>query len=173
MDGVATGVMTGVALYSPYKEFPEQLWFRLQPPVKVRSADRPSPGVMKMYEVVHGIHTVSFSLMTPEAVAAHLQGFVGFIGQIYKGSPDRRGLEILEQLKKSKTVVGVTIRPEKDPAGGLGLVSTVAELIKAVQFVNGTLLDYHDKVILAPDGKYDRHAMIDPLAGEKKWWKMW
>jgi hypothetical protein len=165
--------MTGVALYSPYKNFPEASLSRTDIPLKVGKGNDPKTGEAR-YVLSQGIHTVTLNLMAQAELASHLAGLSQYVRGVGKKGSGRRCERIVAQLMRTRTVIGVVIEPEGcDPQFPLQVVAAVAEMTKSIMFIRGTLLDFEDHVILAPDGTFDKAARIDSTAPPKPWWKFW
>lgn len=165
--------MTGIALYSPFKNFPEASLSRTDIPLKVGKGNDPQTGEIR-YVLSHGIYTVTLNLMAKAEIATHLAGLAEYVRAVCKRGSERRCEHIVAQIMRTRTVIGVVIEPAgSDPGFPLQLVAAVAEMTKSIMFIRGTLLDLQDRVILAPDGTSDKQARIDPLAPPKPWWKFW
>jgi hypothetical protein len=174
MRRVIVHPMMGITLYSTYAKFPEDLLRKTDPPLAVKvGRDEVTGGA----QYVLGLqkYTITLTRMQDGEIPKHLAGFAGFIRTIYGGSPDKRGTQIIQQLQRSKLILGVIIEPDgADINLPLQVVYTIAAMTKSTIFINGHLMDYNDNLILAPNGKFERKAMIDPIkpAG-KPWYQFW
>ena len=165
--------MDGITIYSPYREFPEKIFESLPPNISLK-INRIAPDVLTQY-VMSGMGlTITLNLMKPEEVPKHLEGLAGFVTHIYRGNPNARGQQIIDQVRRFRTVVGVLFEPDNsEPTIPLKVSMLIAERAKGMIFVRGTFLDSEDRIILAPDGKFDRKAVINAMAPPKPWWKVW
>jgi hypothetical protein len=104
----------------------------------------------------------------PQAqLPGHLDGFCGFVKNLYGGKPDARGQQILDRIRYTRLVVGVVIEPGRDPAGRAEeLLGALANGLDALLFFDGALYDKNVKLILGPDGVFDKTAdVLGPVAG--------
>jgi hypothetical protein len=96
----------------------------------------------------------------------HLEGFCGYVKHIYRGKLDSRCEAILGRIQYTRLVVGVVVEPGCDQAGRAeGILGALANGLDALLFCQSALYDKNSKLILAPDGSFDREAdVLGPVA---------
>ena len=99
--------------------------------------------------------------MEEEDVLEHLDGFTGYVRQIYGGNPDARGKLIVDRIFSTSLVVGIEIDPGRDAEGRAEeIVGKLCYGLSPMIFFEDSLLDANCNVILGPDGSYDSCAEI-------------
>src|SRR5262249_23318924 len=110
--------------------------------------------------------TVTVNEMLAREVPGHLAGFCGYVNQIHKGKPDKRGEHILDRSRYTRLVAGVGVEPERDAAGRAeDLLGKMAYGLEALLFYDSALFDKDSRLILAPDCGFDDEAdVLGPVA---------
>ena len=110
--------------------------------------------------------TLTCNEMPGKELPRHLDGFCGYVRNIYRGKPDERGKQVLDRIKYTRLVVGVALEPGRDEEGRAeDLLGTLANGLKALLFFGDALYDPSTQLILAPDGSFDPEAdVLGPVA---------
>jgi hypothetical protein len=110
--------------------------------------------------------TVTVNEMPARMVPEHLDGFCGYVRQIYRGEPDERGRQVLDRIRHTRLVAGTVIEPERDEVGRADeLLGAMAYGLDALLFYAGELYDKDSRLILGPDGSFDESAdVLGPVA---------
>jgi hypothetical protein len=110
--------------------------------------------------------TVTCNEMPGENLPNHLEGFCGYVKHIYRGKLDSRGKAIQDRIQYTRLVVGVVVEPGCDQAGRAErILGALANGLDALLFCQSALYDKNSKLILAPDGSFDREAdVLGPVA---------
>jgi hypothetical protein len=86
-------------------------------------------------------------------LAEHLEGFVGYVARIFRGSPESRALRIVDRIKATKLVVGVEVIPGRDPEERTDeVVGKLCGGLQSIMFFEGALYEWDGRLILGPDG---------------------
>jgi hypothetical protein len=110
--------------------------------------------------------TVTVHEMPAREVPGHLDGFCGYVRQVYGGKPDERGEQVLDRIRHTRLVAGVVIEPKRDAKGRAEwILGAMAYGLHALLFYGSALYDRDSKLILAPDGSFDPEAdVLGPVA---------
>lgn len=110
--------------------------------------------------------TVTCNEMPAKQVLGHLEGFAGYVLNLYQGRLDQRGVQILERIRHTRLVVGVIVEPERDPEDKAEeLVGAMCNGLDALMFFEGALYDQNAKLILGPDRSFAEEAdILGPVA---------
>jgi hypothetical protein len=114
--------------------------------------------------------TVRCNEMPQAQVPNHLDGFCGYVKNIYRGKPDARGQQILDRIRHTRLVVGVVVDPKRDDAGrSEQLLGAMANGLDALIFYGTDLYDKDMKLILGLNGRFDKSAnVLGPVADKIK-----
>jgi hypothetical protein len=155
-----------VAFYSQtYDALPADKMAKLAGKAKLTVEQGPEGGHRSFVYRWRGL-TVRCNEMPPAELPSHLDGFCGYVRQIYRVNPDARGQQILERIRYTRLVVGVVIDPGRDRAGRAEQVlGAMANGLDALLFFDSALYDKNVKLLLGPDGSFDAKAdVLDPVA---------
>ncbi len=155
-----------VAFYSQtYDALPDEEMAKLAGTAKLTVERDPAAGNRTFVYRWRGL-TVRCTELPQAEIPAHLDGFCGYVRKIYGNRPDARGRQLLDRIRYTRLVVGVTIEPGRDPAGRAEeLLGTIANGLDALMYFGGGLYDKHAKLVLGPEGSFDPAAdLLGPVA---------
>jgi hypothetical protein len=103
--------------------------------------------------------------MPADALAGHLEGFAGYVRQIRGVDSEERAARIIERLRRTRLVVGVEVRPGRDPLGRVSeILGKLCFGLQPIMFFDRALYDSESRLLLGPDGSFDPRATIEPPA---------
>ena len=101
------------------------------------------------------------SEMPSERLAEHLRGFEGYVLQVCSGKPDGRLGVLISRIRATRLVVGVEVRPKRDPAGRADLVlGKLCGGLSPLMLYESAVFDHLGRLILGPDGSHDPEAWV-------------
>jgi hypothetical protein len=110
--------------------------------------------------------TIRCNEMLAKQVPGHLDGFCGFVRNIYGGNPDERGKKVLDRIRHTRLVVGVVVEPARDPDGRAEeIIGMLVHNLDAFFFQPDGMYDRQPRLILGCDGSFDPEADVSgPVA---------
>ena len=89
----------------------------------------------------------------------HLAGFAEHIRRVSKGGA--RSHSLLARLESTRLVIGVELRPERDPDGrGEELLGELCGGLRPIVIFESAIYDYMMRLLLGPDGSFHENASV-------------
>lgn len=107
--------------------------------------------------------TIIVSEMITDQLPEHLRGFEGYIRQhIYKGKVPARGERIIRNIRATRLVVGIELRPGRDDQERAEeLIGRMCGGLRPIIFHADALYDWMSRLLLAPDCSFDPAAEVE------------